>query len=88
MSSMCSSVAGGTSLWLVRFEKVPPLAEPPFAYSTPTAVVLFTVPILGITAYGLDLPLAALSLVTTLTALWRIGGLGRFPRSSRDVAPS
>lgn len=63
------------SLWLVRFEKVPPLAAPRVAasWATPAAVVLFVLPILAITAYGLDFPLAAIALGASAAALWLTG---------------
>lgn len=59
------------SLWLVRFEKVPPAAAYRFPGRriTTLAVVLFVVPILAITAYGLDAVLAVIALVTTTIAL-------------------
>ncbi|PWC04543.1 acyltransferase family protein [Mycetocola zhujimingii] len=63
------------SLWLIRFEKVPPTGAPRIAasWATPVAVVLFVLPILAITAYGLDFPLAAAALVACAAALWLTG---------------
>lgn len=63
------------SLWLIRFEKVPPLSAPRVAaaWATPAAVALFVVPILAITAYGLDFPLAAIALGACAAALWLTG---------------
>lgn len=60
------------SLWLGRFEKVPPLgsARRPSAVATVGAVLIFVVPIIAITAYGLDFPLAAVAAAGTATALW------------------
>ncbi|MGW8483986.1 acyltransferase family protein [Microbacterium sp. NPDC055903] len=67
------------SLWLVRFEQVPPLEPPRYRGTTTTvvAVLLFVIPILAITAYGLDFPLAALALVTTAVAVWMTGARRR-----------
>lgn len=64
------------SLWLVRFERTPGLRGPAFSGATPCAVLAFAIPILGVTAYGLNLPLAAASLATTACALALIGGFG------------
>jgi fucose 4-O-acetylase-like acetyltransferase len=63
------------SLWLVRFEKIPAPATPRFTSrgATVAGVLLFVCPVLAITAYGLDLPLAAIALVGTGTALWLTG---------------
>ena len=60
------------SLWLGRFEKVPPLGAPrrPYGVATVGAVLIFVVPIIAITAYGLDFPLAAVAAAGTATALW------------------
>jgi heme A synthase len=57
------------SLWLVRFEKAPPMVEEPSRGTTAAAVVVFVLPILAITAYGLDLPLAVCALVGSALAL-------------------
>lgn len=77
------------SLTLGRFERAPALAPPAFAFATPVAVVLFIVPVLGITAYGLDLPLAATALVTTALALALVGAFGNaFPSPRRVSAAS
>ncbi|MCP1429747.1 surface polysaccharide O-acyltransferase-like enzyme [Microbacterium foliorum] len=59
------------SLWLVRFEKTPPagVARHPSAGATVAAVLLFVTPVVGITAYGLDFPLAAAALIGTAAAL-------------------
>jgi len=57
------------SLWLVRFEKAPPMGEEPSRGTTAAAVVVFVLPILAITAYGLDLPLAVCALVGSALAL-------------------
>lgn len=60
------------SLGLGRFEKVPPLGRPrrPSGVATVGAVLVFVVPIIAITAYGLDFPLAAVAAAGTATALW------------------
>lgn len=60
------------SLWLVRFEKVPApgVAAVPSRAATVGAVLLFVVPIIAITAYGLDFPLAAVSALGAGAALW------------------
>lgn len=60
------------SLGLGRFEKVPPLDRPrrPAAVATVAAILIFVVPIIAITAYGLDFPLAAVAAAGTATALW------------------
>lgn len=63
------------SLWLIRFEKVP--AAGPARFSSKAAVVaavlVFIAPIIAITAYGLDFPLAAFALACTALALWLTG---------------
>lgn len=64
------------SIPLARFEKVPSLGAPRLRAATPLAVVLFLLPPLAISAYGLDLPLAAAGLVLTVAALWLTGGFG------------
>lgn len=71
------------SLWLVRFEEAPASGTPRFSAPSTTvvAVVLFVVPVLAITAYGLDLLLAAVALVGTWVALWMTGS-----RWTRTVA--
>jgi len=76
------------SLWLVRFERVPPAGAPrfPSTAATVVAVLLFVVPILAITAYGLDVVLAGLALVGTVTALWVAGSrtAPSIPSTRRD----
>ncbi|MEV4735349.1 MULTISPECIES: acyltransferase family protein [unclassified Microbacterium] len=69
------AVVWAASLWLVRFEAAPAPGAPRFpgARACVVAVVVFVVPIIGITTYGLDFPLAALSLACTLAALWLTG---------------
>ncbi|GAA5154501.1 hypothetical protein GCM10025768_25780 [Microbacterium pseudoresistens] len=67
------------SLWLVRFEKAPPLSDRTWYWATTTAVVVFVIPILGITAWGLDFPLAAAALMATIAAL-ALGGALRLRR--------
>lgn len=59
------------SLWLIRFERVPPAGAPrsPSRGTTVGAVVLFVVPIVAITAYGLDFPLALAAVVGAGAAL-------------------
>lgn len=63
------------SLWLIRFEKAP--AAGPARFSSKAAVVaavlVFIAPIIAITAYGLDFPLAAIALGCTALALWLTG---------------
>ncbi|KJL35889.1 acyltransferase family protein [Microbacterium azadirachtae] len=61
------------SLWLVRFEKAPAMGEKPSRGVTATAVVVFLLPILAITAYGLDLPLAVCALIASALALRLVG---------------
>ncbi|MBT2475703.1 acyltransferase family protein [Microbacterium sp. ISL-103] len=63
------------SLWLIRFEKSPArgIARFPSPGATVSAVLLFIAPIIAITAYGLDFPLAAAALVCTAMALWLTG---------------
>jgi heme A synthase len=61
------------SLPLMRFEKTPTLQEARFTGATPLAILLFVLPVLGITTYGLDLPLALAALVGTVAALWLTG---------------
>ncbi|MDF2561473.1 MAG: acyltransferase [Microbacterium sp.] len=60
------------SLGLGRFERVPPSGVPrrPSTAVTAAAVVLFVTPIIAITAYGLDFPLAAAAAAGTSAALW------------------
>ena len=60
------------SLWLLRFEKVPATGIPrlPSRAATVSAVLLFVVPVIAITAYGLDFPLAAVAVVGAAAALW------------------
>ncbi len=76
------AAVGALSLWLVRYEKAPPIGRQPSRGVTAFAVVLFLVPILGITAYGLDLPLAAAALVASVAALLLVGAY-RGPARSR-----
>ncbi|MCE4025043.1 acyltransferase [Microbacterium sp. Au-Mic1] len=61
------------SLWLVRFEKAPAMGAQPSLGRTAVAVVVFLLPILAITAYGLDLPLAVCALSGTVLALMLVG---------------
>lgn len=63
------------SLWLVKFETAPLVGVPRFPSSgaTTAAVLLFIAPVIAITAYGLEVSLAALALVCTLAALWLTG---------------
>ncbi|MCK2021942.1 acyltransferase [Microbacterium sp. kSW2-24] len=63
------------SLWLVRFEKAPRQtpARFPSPAATTAAVLVFVSPVIGITMYGLDFPLAAAALLTTAVALWLTG---------------
>lgn len=65
------------SLWLVRFERVPSQGAPrlPSRATTVGAVLLFVAPIIAITAYGLDFPLAAAAAVCTAVALWATRGV-------------
>lgn len=60
------------SLWLIRFEKVPAVGPAAIAGGgvIVAAVVLFCLPPLGITAYGLDLWFALAGAVCTSLALW------------------
>lgn len=72
------------SLWMVRFEKAPRMGAAPTAPTTVLAVALFLAPILAITAYGIDLPLAFGALVASIAALLLVGAY-RGPRTT--VAP-
>lgn len=67
------------SRWLGRFEKVPPAGVPRFAGTgaTVAAVLLFIAPVIAITTYGLDFPLAAIALVCTGSAVWLTGSRRR-----------
>lgn len=67
------------SLGLVRFERAPKAgpARVPGRAATVAAVILFAVPPLGISAYGLDLPLAIAALVGSVAALWLTGSRQR-----------
>lgn len=65
------------SLALARFERVPRLGPDPFAAAGTMGVLLFVGAPLAVTAYGLDLPLAALGVAGTSAALWLIGGFAR-----------
>ena len=67
------------SLWLVRFEKSPALGIARFSTgaATTVAVLLFVTPVIAITAYGLDFPLAAIALAGTAAALWLTGSVHR-----------
>ncbi|ALX66865.1 acyltransferase family protein [Microbacterium sp. XT11] len=60
------------SLWLGRYEQAPPPgpARFPQRIATAGAVLLFVMPFIAITAYGLDFPLAAVALACTLAALF------------------
>lgn len=68
------------SLWLVRFEKTPQQQPARFASSRATvaAILVFAAPVIAITTYGLDLSLAAASLIGATVALWLTGA--RRPR--------
>ncbi len=70
------AAVGALSLWLVRFERTPPLGRPAFPAATPVAVVLFVLPVLAITAYGIDAALATVALIATALALGFTGGFG------------
>lgn len=65
------------SLWLVRFEKAARMRAQTSPGRTVLAVVVFLVPILAITTYGLDLPLAACALVASLLSLWLASAAAR-----------
>ncbi len=83
-------VLGGVwllSLWLVRFETVAPLrtARFPGTGTTIAAVLVFILPILAITAYGLDFLLAAAALATTALALWLTGSRGDVARPTQPL---
>ncbi|MFK4760888.1 acyltransferase [Microbacterium sp. ZW T5_45] len=69
------------SLWLVRFEQAPKTAVPrfPSARATIAGVLLFIAPVIAITAYGLDFPLAAAALVGSVAAMWLTSGERRAP---------
>ena len=60
------------SLWLVRFEKVPEPGLPRHSSRAATigAVLVFVAPIIAITAYGLDFPLAGIAAIGAGAALW------------------
>lgn len=63
------------SLWLIRFEKAPAVGPSRFSskVAVVAAVLVFIAPIIAITAYGLDFPLAAIALGCTALALWLTG---------------
>ncbi|MBS1672389.1 MAG: acyltransferase [Actinobacteria bacterium] len=61
------------SLWLVRYERAPAMVAPPTRGATALAVAVFVLPILAITAYGIDLPLAACALAGSVAALVLVG---------------
>lgn len=69
------AVVWAASLWLVRFEAAPGPGIPRFPGMRicVVAVLVFIAPIIAITTYGLDFPLAALSLACTVVALWLTG---------------
>lgn len=66
------------SLWTVRFER--PIPEEPGTVVSPaatfSAVVLFVVPSLAISLYGLDLPIAIIAVAATILALYLVKGRG------------
>jgi len=63
------------SLWLIRFENAPAAGTARFSSNAAVvvAVLVFIAPIIAITAYGLDFPLAAIALACTALALWLTG---------------
>ncbi len=67
------------SLAVGRFEKAP--RQTPARFSSPiatvVAIVVFTAPVIGITLYGLDLALAAATLLGAVAALWLTGAARR-----------
>lgn len=69
------------SLWLARYEQAPYLGARPRTGATAVAVAVFVLPILAITAYGLDLPLAAAALVASVLSLYLVGAYRRAPRT-------
>ncbi|UXW84530.1 acyltransferase [Microbacterium azadirachtae] len=73
------------SLWLVRYERTPRMGPAPTAPVTALAVAVFLAPILAITAYGLDLLLAACALVASFAALRLVGAFPR-PRARTGIA--
>ncbi|MBS1697501.1 MAG: acyltransferase [Actinobacteria bacterium] len=73
------------SLWLVRYEQAPRLGSAPTTTLTAVAVAVFLAPILAITAYGLDLPLAACALICSAAALLLVGAY-RGPRGGSAPA--
>lgn len=76
------------SLWLVRFEKVSTTGAPRFSarWATVLAVIVFILPVLAITAYGLDLLLAVVALAGTAVALALTGSVAA--RRGADVVAS
>jgi fucose 4-O-acetylase-like acetyltransferase len=74
------------SLWLVRFEKAPALGPQPSRGVTAVAVVLFLLPILAITAYGLDLLLAACALIASVVSLLLVGACRRLVPASAPTS--
>ncbi|WP_251448443.1 acyltransferase family protein [Microbacterium sp. USTB-Y] len=71
------------SLWLGRYERAPRMGDAPTAPVLALAVALFLAPVLAITAYGLDLLLAACALVATIAALALVGAV---PLSRSEAA--
>lgn len=63
------------SRWLGRFERTPAPGIPRFSGTAATiaALLLFIAPVIAITTYGLDFPLAAAALVCGGVALWLTG---------------
>lgn len=58
------------SLWLVRFEQVPTLAQAPATWRTVAGVLVFLIAPSLVMVLGLDVWLAVLGLVLTALALW------------------
>lgn len=63
------------SLWLVRFESAPAAraARFPTTGAVTCGVLVFIAPVIAITAYGLDFPLAVIALGCTALAVWLVG---------------
>ncbi|WP_314647152.1 hypothetical protein [uncultured Microbacterium sp.] len=52
--------------------------------ATVVAIVVFTAPVIGITLYGLDLALAAATLLGAVAALWLTGAARRSEGRTAD----
>ena len=75
------------SLWLVRFERAPRMGPEPSPARTAVAVAVFILPILAVTAYGIDLLLAVCALVAAVLSLVLVGAYRRPAREFERIGP-